>query len=64
MKAEAEWNKLIDPIVHQCALELSYRAGADCRKIMLDSGMTESEVDDVVRKAFEWRHGPSQQVLS
>ena len=56
MNAKAEWNRVIDPIVHQSALELSYRTGEECRKIMLDNGMTESEVNEVIRKAFEWRH--------
>jgi hypothetical protein len=47
---------LIDPAAFQAGLELSFRAGKDMRELMLDSGMTEAEVDAVVEKAFEWRH--------
>lgn len=49
-------DNVIDPLVHQAAIELGYIAGAECRKLMLETGMTEAEADEVIRKAFEWRH--------
>jgi hypothetical protein len=55
MNQEEEYYKQIDPIIHQCALELSYRAGEEVRKLMLENGMTEQEVEKVIRQAFAWR---------
>jgi hypothetical protein len=46
----------IDPAIFQAGLELSFRAGKDMRELMLDSGMTDAEVDAVIEKAFEWRY--------
>ncbi len=49
-------NSVIDPLVYQAAIELGHTTGVNCRKLMLENGMTEQEADEVIRKAFAWRY--------
>lgn len=49
-------DSVIDPLVYQSALELSAAAGEAVRNDMRKAGMTEQEIAEVFRKAFEWRH--------
>lgn len=41
------------------ALELSAKAGRRLRADLLSCGLTESEIEDVMREAFAWLHAPN-----
>ena len=47
---------VIDLLVYQSALELGYNSGKKTREDMLKAGMTDAQVDEVIRKAFAWRY--------
>jgi len=47
---------MIDPEIIRSGLDLSRRMGQGCREILLESGMTKQEVDDVIKEAFAWLH--------
>jgi len=49
---------LIDLLIQKAAMKLSYKGGKECRKLMFENGMTEQEIDEVVKKAFAWLHKP------
>ena len=49
-------NEVIDPLVYQAALELSAASGEAVRNDMRKAGMTEPQIEEVFKKAFEWLH--------
>ncbi len=52
---------VIDDAVYHAALDMSYTGGQNLRKLMLDCGMTEQEVDEVIKEAFEWLHSGEEE---
>lgn len=51
-----KFDSVIDPLIRQAGLDLSYRSGQRLREDMKKAGMTDAEIQDVVDKAFEWRY--------
>lgn len=49
---------MIDPEIIRLGLDMSRRMGQGCREILLESGMTKQEIDDVIKEAFAWLHEP------
>lgn len=47
---------VINEEILKCGAELSRRAGEETRKIMLECGLSEKEVDEIMRDAFAWRY--------
>lgn len=56
MSTETKFDSVIDPLIRQAGLDLSYRSGQRLREDMKKAGMTDAEIQDVVDKAFEWRY--------